>query len=146
MLPMYQVYSQGLDHIAEVIEVTLACVSVVNVARAARVDRALFILIEPTVSYNQSHAPLQHLMIDKDEDKMSEQIDRLGVVAGSLCAVHCALAALIPTALSALGLGLLLSQEVEWAFTLTAIVIAIAVASVYPRNADRNAKRTNKHT
>lgn len=59
---------------------------------------------------------------------MSEQIDRLGVVAGSLCAVHCAMAALIPTMLSALGLGLLLSQEMEWAFVIAAIVIAISSA------------------
>ena len=59
---------------------------------------------------------------------MSEQIDRLGVVASSLCAAHCALSALLPTALSALGLGLLLSHEAEWVFTLIAAAGALGSA------------------
>ena len=59
---------------------------------------------------------------------MSERIDRLGVVASSLCAAHCALSALLPAVFSALGLGLLLSHEAEWAFTLIAVMIALSSA------------------
>ena len=59
---------------------------------------------------------------------MSERIDRIGVVASSLCATHCALSALLPAVFSALGLGLLLSHEAEWAFTLIAVMVALSSA------------------
>lgn len=54
----------------------------------------------------------------------AERIDRFGAVASSLCAVHCAICALLPAAFGALGLGLLLSHEAEWVFTLIAIGFA----------------------
>ena len=56
---------------------------------------------------------------------MSEQIDRLGTVASCLCAIHCAACALLPAALSTLGLGLLFSPVAEWVFTLVAIAFAV---------------------
>lgn len=56
--------------------------------------------------------------------KNSERVDRIGAVASSLCAVHCALVALLPAALGALGLGALLGHEAEWVFTLIAVAFA----------------------
>ena len=48
-----------------------------------------------------------------------EPIDRIGVVASTLCALHCALCALLPAILGALGLGVLLDQRAEWIFEVT---------------------------
>ncbi len=56
--------------------------------------------------------------------RRDERLDRLGAVASGLCAVHCAAAAVLPTALGALGLGFVLGQGAEWAFTLLAVVLA----------------------
>lgn len=53
-----------------------------------------------------------------------EQLDRLGAAASSLCAVHCAVCALLPAAFGSLGLGFMLRSEAEWAFTLIAVVLA----------------------
>ena len=47
--------------------------------------------------------------------------DRLGATVSSLCAIHCAVCALLPAAFGVLGLGFLLGHEAEWALTLTAI-------------------------
>ncbi len=54
----------------------------------------------------------------------TERVDRIGAVASSLCAVHCAICALLPAAFGALGVGALLGQEAEWIFTLVAIGFA----------------------
>ena len=54
---------------------------------------------------------------------MSQKVDRFGAVASSLCAVHCALCALLPAAFSALGLGFLIGHEAEWVFTLVAVAL-----------------------
>lgn len=51
-------------------------------------------------------------------------LDKVGVWASSLCALHCMVAALIPAALSALGLGILFGHVAEWLFTLIAIAFA----------------------
>jgi hypothetical protein len=45
---------------------------------------------------------------------MNQEVERLGAVGSSLCAVHCALCALLPAALSALGLRFPIGHEVEW--------------------------------
>ena len=55
---------------------------------------------------------------------MNERVDRLGAVASTLCAVHCGLCALLPVALSALGLGFLLGERAEWLFTAVAVLFA----------------------
>ncbi|NVB37017.1 MerC domain-containing protein [Pseudenhygromyxa sp. WMMC2535] len=57
---------------------------------------------------------------------MSAGVDRLGVLASSLCAVHCAIAALLPALLGALGGSFLLSHHSEWLFIAAAIVFAAA--------------------
>ena len=59
------------------------------------------------------------------ETHENEHIDRFGAVASTLCALHCAVCALLPAAFGALGLGMLLSQEVEWGFTIVAVSFAL---------------------
>jgi len=52
-------------------------------------------------------------------------IDRFGATASSLCAVHCAVCALLPAAFAALGLGVLLSHKAEFGLALVAIVLGL---------------------
>ena len=58
------------------------------------------------------------------EPQNNERVDQAGAVASTLCAIHCAICALLPAAFGALGLGMLLSQTAEWAFTIVAVSIA----------------------
>ena len=53
-------------------------------------------------------------------------VDRGGAVASMLCTVHCVAATFVPAALGALGMGALLGDEAESAFTLVAILFAAA--------------------
>ncbi|MFN3198439.1 MAG: MerC domain-containing protein [Bradymonadia bacterium] len=54
----------------------------------------------------------------------NEGVDRLGAIASGLCAIHCAVCALLPAAFGALGLGFLVGHTTEWIFTGVAIVFA----------------------
>ena len=54
-----------------------------------------------------------------------EITDRLGSVASTLCAVHCAICAFLPFIFTALGVGFLLSQSIEWLFSLVAIAFGV---------------------
>lgn len=58
------------------------------------------------------------------EPRGTDRLDRVGAVASSLCAVHCAVCALLPAAFGALGMGSLLGHEAEWVFTLIAVAFA----------------------
>lgn len=58
------------------------------------------------------------------------RIDRAGVLASSVCAIHCALVAVLPGVLSAAGLAMLLSHEAEWAFTIAAVTFAAVALTV----------------
>lgn len=53
------------------------------------------------------------------------RIDHFGAMASSLCMVHCALCALLPLAMGALGLGFLMSHKIELALTLCAMLFAL---------------------
>lgn len=55
-------------------------------------------------------------------------VDRLGAVASTLCAVHCAVCALLPALFGALGVGFLLSHTVEWG--LSAVAIAFGAGAL----------------
>ena len=57
---------------------------------------------------------------------MNERVDQLGAVASSICAVHCALFALLPVVFTALGLSFLMGHEAEWVFTSIAILFAMS--------------------
>jgi len=46
-------------------------------------------------------------------ESREQMIDRFGATASGLCALHCAICALLPAAFAALGLGVLLSHNVE---------------------------------
>ena len=52
------------------------------------------------------------------------RVDQLGVIASTLCAIHCALTALLPGLFLALGLGSLMGHEAEWALTGVALALA----------------------
>lgn len=58
------------------------------------------------------------------------RIDRAGIIASGLCALHCALSALLPGLFSALGLAALLGHEAEWAFTIIAMVCALGALAL----------------
>lgn len=59
-----------------------------------------------------------------DRRTPSPPIDRLGLVASTACALHCAATALVPTALTVLGASALLDHEAEWVFTFVAVGVA----------------------
>lgn len=52
-------------------------------------------------------------------------IDRFGATASSLCALHCAVCALLPAAFTAVGLGALLSHEAETGLALVAVTFGL---------------------
>ena len=54
-----------------------------------------------------------------------EMTDRLGSVASTLCALHCAVCAFLPVIFTGLGLGFLLGQSVEWLFSLVAVAFGL---------------------
>lgn len=55
-------------------------------------------------------------------------VDRIGTIASSVCALHCVLCALAPALLMFLNLDLLVSHEAEWVFTLIAAILAVVAA------------------
>lgn len=54
-----------------------------------------------------------------------ESIDQIGAAASIVCALHCAIVALAPALLGAIGLGALVSAEAEWLFTIVSIAFAL---------------------
>ena len=64
------------------------------------------------------------MTLPSEQHSQSEKLDKFGAVASSLCALHCAICALLPAAFGALGLGFLLNQEAEWGLSLFAIAFA----------------------
>lgn len=54
------------------------------------------------------------------------RVDKVGAASSTLCAVHCATTAAIPSALAALGIGALTGPAFEWGFTAIAVVLATA--------------------
>ncbi len=56
--------------------------------------------------------------------------DRLGAVASSVCALHCAVCALLPALFASMGIGFLLSHEVEWVLTIAAILFGCVALSM----------------
>ena len=64
-----------------------------------------------------------------DEPK-GEFTDRFGAVASSLCAIHCAICGMAPALFGMLGLGVLLSHEVELGLAVMAIVVALGAIVV----------------
>lgn len=74
-------------------------------------------------------------MTSPNHNPSGRAIDRLGALASTACAVHCLLAALLPGAIAALGLGVVLGHDAESAFTLTAVAIAsLALVLGWPKH------------
>lgn len=68
----------------------------------------------------------------------AHRTDRAGAIAGSVCAVHCAVSAFLPAAFGVLGLGFLLGHEAEWALSLLSIVFAaVALGLAWRQRRDR---------
>ena len=51
--------------------------------------------------------------------------DYFGSFASTVCAVHCAICGFLPALFGILGLGFLVSSEVEWMFVIVAIMFAL---------------------
>ena len=64
------------------------------------------------------------------DQEPQENVDRFGAIASSLCALHCALCALLPAVFAALGLGFLLSHQAEWFLTLVAVLFGVLALSL----------------
>lgn len=65
----------------------------------------------------------------------SPLVDRLGVMASTACAVHCALVALLPAILATAGLSALLGEEAEWGFVLAAATLGgVAMVTTWRRH------------
>ncbi len=62
---------------------------------------------------------------DTAPTERAARLDEAGALASALCAVHCAVVALAPGLLMAVGLGGLISHEVEWITTAVAILIGL---------------------
>ena len=62
--------------------------------------------------------------------RRSSAVDRAGIVATTLCAVHCAIIALLPGAVALLGLTMLLDETVELGFQAAAILFAAAALAI----------------
>lgn len=60
--------------------------------------------------------------------------DRAGAVASTLCAIHCAISALLPVVFTMLGLGFLLNHAAEWVLTAIAAAFAAIALALAVRN------------
>jgi len=69
-----------------------------------------------------------------NNEKVAEggRLDRIGMVASCVCAVHCALMPIVFGVLSLLGLGVLTDESAEW--MLISVTIVVGAASLVPSN------------
>jgi len=58
-----------------------------------------------------------------DSYKTHSKLDRLGMTASILCAIHCAIVPIVFTSLPLLGLGFLTKPWIEWGMIILAIFI-----------------------
>ena len=73
-------------------------------------------------------------MEEQPNEAPQNKVDKIGIVASSLCAAHCAICALLPAVFAVIGLDLLLSHEAEWALTIFAIGFAVGALALGWRN------------
>ena len=57
------------------------------------------------------------------EHKQRSKLDRLGITASTLCAIHCAITPVLFTSLPLIGLGFLANHWIEWGMIILALVI-----------------------
>src|SRR5919106_6199390 len=65
-------------------------------------------------------------------------LDRIGVVAASVCAVHCIMLPLFVSALPLVGLGFLMAEQTEWTFV--GLSFAAGFLSLVPSYVRRHRK------
>ena len=70
---------------------------------------------------SQSVEPVSEKLLSRQTS-----LDRVGTFASSACVVHCAICAVAPGILAALGISWFAGHKTEWAFTIIAVVIALA--------------------
>jgi hypothetical protein len=64
--------------------------------------------------------------------KRGSKLDRIGMTASTLCAIHCAIVPLLITSLPLLGLGFLANPWFEWGMIIFALFIGVyAIGSSY---------------
>ncbi|MEM7678980.1 MAG: MerC domain-containing protein [Myxococcota bacterium] len=57
-------------------------------------------------------------------------VDRAGILASAVCAVHCALGVFLPGILAALGLGMWFGETAEYALSAAALLFACSAAAI----------------
>jgi len=62
--------------------------------------------------------------------KLISRLDRIGMTASTLCAIHCAAVPLLITVLPLVGLGFLANPWVEWGMIILALIIGISSISL----------------
>ncbi len=64
------------------------------------------------------------------KQKSNNGWDQAGVIASSACAIHCAICGLLPVAFTVSGLDFLLGHKVEWAISITAIILGLGAMAL----------------
>jgi hypothetical protein len=62
--------------------------------------------------------------------QLTSKLDRIGMTASTLCAIHCAAVPLLITFLPLAGLGFLANPWVEWSMILLALIIGVSSISM----------------
>ena|ERR1700744_2360324 len=62
--------------------------------------------------------------------KMTAKLDRIGMTASTLCAIHCAAVPLLITLLPLVGLDFLAQPWVEWGMIVLALIIGVSSISI----------------
>lgn len=94
--------------------------------------KRLALASQPDVTRSPQHPQDDDCCAPKAPDRSgrNEKLDRFGATASTLCAIHCALTALLPAALSVIGAGFLLAEQAEWIFTGIAVAFAAGALAV----------------
>ncbi len=60
-----------------------------------------------------------------DQHNMYGRLDKIGITASTLCAIHCAVVPIIFTSLPLIGLGFLALPWVEWGMIIFALMVGV---------------------
>lgn len=63
-------------------------------------------------------------MSEPKKTRRKDALDRAGVLASLVCAVHCALCAALPGLVATLGLAVVFGEAFEWSFSVVAMTLA----------------------
>jgi hypothetical protein len=76
---------------------------------------------------NKLKATILHLIYicSMEHHKIFPQLDRIGITASTICAIHCAVVPLLFTSLPLVGLGFLALPWIEWGMIVFALMIGV---------------------